>query len=104
MYKYSRQVRQNLWSDLADFGRLQVQADSMVRFGRFRQIWWFTSTGRLYGQIWQISADYKYKQTLGSDLADFGRYGGLQVQQQTLWFTAVDLVVYRLDVSQCVLN
>ena len=78
---------------------VQVQqtgtADSMVRFGRF------------YGQIWQISADlvvYKYRQTLWSDLADFGRFGGLQVQQQTLWFTAVDLVVYRLDVSQCVLN
>ena len=40
VYKY----RQTLWSDLADFGRLQVRADSMVRFGRFRQIWWFTST------------------------------------------------------------
>ena len=70
---------------MADFGRfggLQVQAD--------------------YGQIWQISADYKYKQTLWSDLADFDRFGGLQVQQQTLWFAAVDLVDYRLDVTICV--
>ena len=81
VYKYSRQVQQTLWSDLAD---------SMVRFGRFRQIWWFTSTGRLYGQIWQISADYKYKQTLWLDLTDFGRFSGLQVQQQTPQFAAVD--------------
>ena len=60
-------------------------------------LWWLLvyKYSRLYGQIWQI---------LWSDLADFGRFGGLQVQQQTLWFTAVDLVVYRLDVSQCVLN
>ena len=44
-------------------------ADSMVGFGRILQIWWFTSTSRLYGQIWQI---------LWFDLADFGRFGGLQ--------------------------
>ena len=64
--------------------------------------YWCTSTadryGRLYGQIWQISADYKYKQTLWLDLTDFGRFSGLQVQQQTLWFAAVDLVDYKLDV------
>ena len=78
------------------------------RFGRFRQIWWITSADRLwsnladfgrfgglqvqadYGQIWQISADYKYKQTLWLDLTDFGRFSGLQVQQQTPQFAAVD--------------
>ena len=85
MYKYSRQVQQTLWtdladsivrfgrfrqiwwitrtgrlwSDLADFGRLRVQADSMVRFGRFWQIWWFTST----------AADF---------MVCSGRFGGLQ--------------------------